>query len=291
VGTAFIQREKFPAAPAYFRTFPNEPIVPAGGGGGRMTIDQTRPLSGMTILSLLEAIAASRASDVLVAVEGNQSSLNIPIVPGGSTFLFERGQSLLSAFDLVARGQPVPEMTRTSLGMDDRAIRQVADARARVVGLRRLELRGCLVGRPDVVRPDPFGGGATTYDLLGILRQLFRADHVGGPLRIVYYASFRTGTPTATESVWREWQSRYTAAVVDTTPHGRFAWDVAPFGDYQMNVMAESQLAVDDWVREHVGAARSVPRPIPIEGLLLGTGPRPVAFPQEQEFLRNLRAV
>ncbi len=273
---AFIDQSGHPTAGAYYTLFPDEPVLPSGTVHCRTV----KELSAMTVSSLLEAILASKAENVLISCHGNPKGLSIPLIEGTDIELGSFVSELLAQW---RDGKQSEEVMVNTLKWDTWPLRPLAAFQDRVkqIGKRKLgrvELRSCNTG--------------ADVDTLKNLRQFFNCKSLTAPTVLDGYAPIDPGSPTISPGDWSEFRKKHPVRLEEGSPPDRFAiaHRVSPGNKLTFSAITESPKGLRNFIDGHFVVPKTFRAGPPIPGHAL-IPPGKAIFPADSEYVSHLRKV
>jgi hypothetical protein len=253
-GPAFIwTKGGHPAAPAFYTTFPQEPILPNGYFKVKPPIHS---LPDMTLDSLLDAILKQKSKDILIVAHGSGGGLTCPLVSGS--------KNGLTITEMEVFAGKLPEF---NLDLKPKALAGLKKKIAQVqkMGLRLVVLRACTVGGYP--------------DTLAKLKAFFGCQLICAPKAFDAYGPIGVDSPTTDPKTWEKWLRDHPGATIESTMPNRFAW-VGSLTSLMTDAMADSDKAIQAWLEKHLpGAAIKVGRHFPTTASSPPTRPSFPAIP------------
>lgn len=273
---AFTDQSGHPTAGDYYRTFPDEPVLPSG----TLHVQHVTELSGLTVSSLLGAILASTHTNILIACHGNPNGLRIPLIEGVDRDLGAFAAELLAQW---REGKQEEFVMARSLGWDTWKLRPLGEFQERVkaIGnkkLGRVELRACNTG--------------ADIETLKSLRHFFASKSLTAPTVLDGYAPIDPGSPTSDRDAWRDFGRRHPRAIEEGAAPHRFALAhrVGEGNTLTFSSITESARAFGNFVDRHF----VVPEPFTLGTRVPGhvlLAPGGLIFPRDAGYRKHLRKV
>lgn len=248
-----------PAAPDFYRTFPEEPLK----GGGQFKVTGTVNVMGnSTFDAVLNAILKAKSKDIMIVSHGHGGGLSLPLIPNSEDGLG------IKAMDVFAGKGPDSDL---DLPADALAAMKRKVAQVKALNLRTVVLRACIVGQfPDVMEK---------------LKEFFNCQVVDAPKALDGYGKIDCGTPTRNPDVWEKWLDDNKGATVEFAEPNRFAW-LGGFPDLMRAALADSDTAIKNWLKAHLPVtSRTVGRRFPYHALDAGTR---TIFPADADYRNYL---
>ena len=271
---AFIDRSGHPTAGDFYKTFPDEPVLPSG----TVHVSKVTGLAAMTVSSLLEAILDSGHESVLISCHGNPKGLSIPLIEGVDTELGSFAAELLAQW---REGKHTEAVMENSLEWDKWKLRPLADFQDRVkrMGkrkLRRVELRSCNTG--------------ANLETLKNLRLFFNCKSLTAPDVLDGYAPIDPGSATSSSQAWSDFRKKHPVRVDEGSAPNRFAVAQKVGKDNKLTFFAitESSRAFRNFVDRHFVVPESLKMGARVPGHVL-IPPGKLVFPADSAYRKHLR--
>lgn len=264
---AFIVTNDEPSASAYYSMFPAEPVQPTGD----LAVESIVPIGSVNAVKLLRGIAHYSPKNAVTVSHGNGGGLSIPLLPKSKRGL---GQDETQTLNQCADGVLKDEEAASQLELTKSDVLQLKSAilDVRKCRLEKLVMRACFIGE----FPETLEG----------LRHLVGARSACAPDVFDTFGVIDPGQPVSSAKFGEFIQS--TSVIVDGNPPNRFAWDASIGVTVSLEVQAESQRAIPEWVARHFpkGKYRGSGR-FAFHGLIASGNQ--LLFPLDQEYRKHLK--
>jgi hypothetical protein len=268
---AIIDSHAHPAAAGYYNSF-SEPLA----DGTSVKVGRIVRLPRMRLDQLLETLSGlDVGSTAIVVSHGANGGMVIPMSEHTKTRGF--GPDAVALLMRCVEGHVAEDEAAKQLQMplSELTLLKKWALATRKAKLARIVFRACNLG------------GATTD--LDRLREFFGATKACAPDLFDSYVTANTNTPTTDARTWRNWLAQRRGEVVFGRPPERFAYHrVRHAHSFQFDTIAESDAAVQNWIRQHLGTtATSIGTRFPVHALQNGG----LIFPAQKEYRDHLHEV
>lgn len=276
---AFIDQTGHPTAGDYYRTFPDEPVLPSG----TLKVSTVTELSDMTVSSLLEGILASTHTNILIACHGNPNGLRVPLIEGVDRDLGGFAAELLAQWRDDSKNPEREAAVANTLGWDTWKLRPMAafQERVKAIGNRKLgrvELRACNTG--------------ANLETLRSLRHFFASKSLTAPAVLDGYAPIDPGSATSSRTAWSDFGRRHPRRIEEGAAPNRFALAhrVGEGNTLRFSAISESSQGFRNFLDRHFIVPESFKLAAPVPGHVL-LAPGKLVFPDDGDYRKNLRKV
>jgi hypothetical protein len=257
------------SAPPWYHTNPLEPI----SASDSITVDQMKVLDGMTLDSLLDAMIASTAKEMIVVNHGSTEGLALQAYRGSGLIFADRTVLTVLAEDH-RQEVTLPDGTKVAMPvLTDEQVRPLINApdlatvtnlrkkmnQVRAKKLKHLAFRACSMG--------------SSTDTLDAFVMFFGCESISAPVIEDMYGTF----PTEVTDDLDGWvkalrtKAKFHVSVYDKVV--AFATKWAHGVHYQLRCAGTSTGELDSWVKKHIISGSVDPKKVVFHGMKVEENP------------------